>query len=158
MLRFTRYLIAITKKIGIYIIRELSLKSHRIKTAEISFKGNTPLDRESRQNNVDRFKKSEGDKFSREAERIFKFYVLFGPKSLSAVAVFASTLRERRITGLNNNEVDRLLNDIFDDKNGLHAYKIGLVKETVDGVEIDHTQNNILRQFLLFLQETDAHE
>ncbi len=56
------------------------------------------------------------------------------------------------ITGLSNDDVDRLLNEILDDENGYYAYKIGLVKEIVDGIEIDSPQYDIFSKFISFLK------
>jgi len=105
-----------------------------------------------RENLVETFKKSETIESCGEADRIFKYFVLFGHEGLFTIRDYLSRLQRMTITGLANDGVDRLLNEILDDENGYYAYKIGLVKEIVDGIEIDHRLYDIFSKFISFLK------
>jgi hypothetical protein len=118
----------------------------------MSRKENLSLRKASRQTIVERFKKGEGEALSREAERIFQYYVLFGRDGLTGITHYLSELQTMKLTGLSNDDVDRLLNNILDDNNGYYAYKVGVVRETVDGVEIDEQLRQTLNRFLNFLK------
>ncbi len=111
------------------------------------------MSKESRRNIVEKFIESEGIKFCKEAKLIFQCYELFGHKSLFNIHDYLLTLQDIKLTGLGNDEVDRLLNDILDNENGYYAYKTGLVKEVVDGVEVDQGQFDVLKRFLIFLNK-----
>jgi hypothetical protein len=104
-----------------------------------------------RQDTVERFKQSKKTEIPKEADRIFQYYVIFGKDGLSDIVSYLSELKKRPITGLSNNDVDLLLNTVFDDERGYYAYKLGLVKEVVDGVEINGDHYDVLQQFLDFL-------
>lgn len=111
------------------------------------------MSKESRRNIVEKFIKSEGIEFCKEAKRIFQYYELFGQENLFNIHDYLLILQDIKLTGLGNDEVDRLLNDILDDENGYYAYKTGLVKEVVDGVEVDQGQFDVLKRFLIFLNK-----
>jgi hypothetical protein len=109
------------------------------------------LSKTKRQDTVERFKQSKKTEIPKEADRIFQYYVIFGKDGLSDIVSYLSELKKRPITGLSNNDVDLLLNTVFDDERGYYAYKLGLVKEVVDGVEINGDHYDVLQQFLDFL-------
>ena len=109
------------------------------------------MSKTTRQGTVERFKQSKKTTIRKEADRIFQYYVIFGKEGLSGIVSYLSKLKKRPITGLSNNDVDLLLNAVLDDERGYYAYKLGLVKEVVDGVEIDEAQYDMLQQFLYFL-------
>jgi hypothetical protein len=102
---------------------------------------------------VEKFKRTEKIESCGEAERIFKYFVIFGHEGLFTMGDYLSRLRRMTTTGLANDDVDRLLNEILDDENGYYAYKIGLVKESVDGVEIDDRQYGVFSRFISFLKK-----
>ncbi|HEU20477.1 MAG TPA: hypothetical protein ENO00_14065 [Deltaproteobacteria bacterium] len=101
---------------------------------------------------VEKFKRSELIESCGEADRIFKYFIIYGHEGLFNIRDYLSRLQKMTITGLSNNDVDRLLNEIFDDENGYYAYKIGLVKEIVDGIEIDSRQYDMFCKFISFLK------
>ena len=100
---------------------------------------------------VEQFKQSQKTRTRKEADRIFQYYVLFGKDSLAELVSYLAELKTKPLTGLGNNDVDLLLNAVLDDERGYYAYKLGLVKEAVDGIEIDADQYTVLQQFLTFL-------
>ncbi|MBN2256143.1 MAG: hypothetical protein JW736_10575 [Deltaproteobacteria bacterium] len=106
-----------------------------------------------RESLVEKFKKTEKIESCGEADRIFKYFVIFGHEGLFTMGNYLSRLRRMTISGLANDDVDRLLNEILDDENGYYAYKIGLVKESVDGVEIDDRQYGVFSRFISFLKK-----
>lgn len=101
---------------------------------------------------VEQFKTAEKIESCGDAERIFKYFVIFGHEGLFTMGDYLARLRKMTIAGLGNDDVDRLLNEILDDKNGYYAYKIGLVKERIDGIEIDDRQYSVFGRFVAFLK------
>jgi hypothetical protein len=114
--------------------------------------GNSQLSKERRQDIVEKYKELEDVKLCKDGERIFQYYVIYGEGGLFNIVDYLSGMQGTRLRGLNNNQVDSLLNDILDDQNGYFAYKIGLMKEVVDGVSIDQDQVTILMRFLNYLK------
>jgi hypothetical protein len=110
------------------------------------------LSKERRQEIVNRYKQSEDVTLCKDGERIFQYYVIYGEAGLFNIVDYLSRMQETRLRGLDNNQVDSLLNDILDDQNGYFAYKIGLMKEVVDGISIDQDQVTILTRFLSYLK------
>lgn len=110
------------------------------------------MSKERRQGIVDTYKQLEDVKLCKDSERIFQYYVIYGEGGLFNIVDYLSRMQRTRLRGLNNNQVDSLLNDILDDQNGYFAYKIGLMKEVVDGVRIDQYQVTILKRFLNYLK------
>lgn len=104
-----------------------------------------------RQEIADRFRETEKAGFCREGERILKYYVLFSHQELPSVLAYLEKMRKTQIRGLENNAVDQLINRILDDDQGYLAYKLGLVREAVDGVEIDSRLEDLVNRFLQFL-------
>lgn len=110
------------------------------------------MSKERRQGIVEKYKQSEDIKLCKDGERIFQYYVIYGEGGLFNIVDYLSGMQGSRLRGLDNNQVDSLLNDILDDQNGYFAYKIGLMKEVVDGVNIDQDQVTILMRFLNYLK------
>jgi hypothetical protein len=108
---------------------------------------------EAREHLVEKFKKTEKIESCGDADRIFKYFVVFGHEGLFNMGNYLSRLQRMTTTGLGNDDVDRLLNEVLDDENGYYAYKIGLVKECVDGVEIDAGQFAVFSRFITFLKK-----
>jgi hypothetical protein len=111
------------------------------------------LSKERRQNIVDAYKRSEDVKLCKGGERIFQYYVIYGESGLFTIVDYLSKMKKTKLRGLDNNQVDSLLNDILDDQNGYFAYKIGLMKEVVDGVNIDKDKVTVLKRFLNYLKK-----
>ena len=110
------------------------------------------MNEDIRKNLVEKFKQTHKTESCGEADRIFKYFVIFGHEGLFNIRDYLFRLKRMTITGLSNDDVDRLLNEILDDENGYYAYKIGLVKEIVDGIEIDSPQYDIFSKFISFLK------
>jgi hypothetical protein len=106
----------------------------------------------ARQEIANRFKEAEKTDFCREAERILKYYVLYSHQGLPPILDYLEKIRKTRTQGLGNDEVDRLINEILDDEMGYYAFKLNLVRETVDGVEVNVRQEDVVIRFLQFLK------
>lgn len=110
------------------------------------------MSKERRQDIVENYKQSEDVKLCKDGERIFQYYVIYGEGGLFNIVDYLTRMQGTRLRGLDNNQVDSLLNDILDDQDGYFAYKIGLMKEVVDGVSIDQDLIAILKRFLNYLK------
>jgi len=110
------------------------------------------LSKERRQEIVEKYKQLEDVTLCKNGERIFQYYVIYGEDGLFNIVEYLSRMQGTVLRGLDNNQVDSLLNDILDNQNGYFAYKIGLMKEVVDGVSIDQDQVTVLMRFLNYLK------
>lgn len=110
------------------------------------------MSKERRQEIVEKYKQLEDVTLCKNGERIFQYYVIYGEDGLFNIVEYLSRMQGTVLRGLDNNQVDSLLNDILDDQNGYFAYKIGLMKEVVDGVSIDQDQVTVLMRFLNYLK------
>ncbi|MBT8489662.1 MAG: hypothetical protein KJN62_01300 [Deltaproteobacteria bacterium] len=110
------------------------------------------MSKERRQEIVEKYKQLEDVTLCENGERIFQYYVIYGEDGLFNIVEYLSRMEGTGLRGLDNNQVDSLLNDILDDQNGYFAYKIGLMKEVVDGVIIDQDQVTVLMRFLNYLK------
>jgi len=59
------------------------------------------------------------------------------------------------IRGLENDGVDQLINRVLDDEEGYLAYKLGLVREAVDGMEIDDRLTGLVNRLLAFIGQRE---
>jgi len=105
----------------------------------------------NRQEIADRFREREQKAFCHEGEKILKYYVLFGHEGLPSVLTYLDKMGKTPIRGLENDGVDQLINRVLDDEEGYLAYKLGLVREAVDGMEIDDRLTGLVSRFLAFL-------
>jgi len=110
------------------------------------------LSKEQRHEIVEKYKQLENVTLCKDGERIFQYYVIYGEGGLFNILKYLSRMQGTGLRGLDNNQVDSLLNDILDDQNGYFAYKIGLMKEVVDGVSIDQDRVTFLIRFLNYLK------